>query len=157
MTNREFQERVRACQQKLYGMGYMLTHSQADCEDAVQEALLKAWRKLGSLREEQYFESWLMRIVINECRNIHRKRSRRGELPLETYAAALPASPEPELYMALKSLPEKYSVALTLKYINGYTMEEMAKILHLPRGTVASRVNRAKMLLRKELGEDDRL
>lgn len=157
MTNREFQERVRACQQKLYGMGYMLTHSQADCEDAVQEALLKAWRKLGSLREEQYFESWLMRIVINECRNIHRKRSRRGELPLETYAAALPASPEPELYMALKSLPEKYSVALTLKYINGYTMEEMAKILHLPRGTVASRVNRAKMLLRKELGEEDRL
>lgn len=157
MTNREFQERVRACQQKLYGMGYMLTHSQADCEDAVQEALIKAWRKLGSLREEQYFESWLMRIVINECRNIHRKRSRRGELPLETYAAALPASPEPELYMALKSLPEKYSVALTLKYINGYTMEEMAKILHLPRGTVASRVNRAKMLLRKELGEEDRL
>ena len=157
MTNRELQERVRACQQKLYGMGYMLTHSQADCEDAVQEALIKAWRKLGSLREEQYFESWLMRIVINECRNIHRKRSRRGELPLETYAAALPASPEPELYMALKSLPEKYSVALTLKYINGYTMEEMAKILHLPRGTVASRVNRAKMLLRKELGEEDRL
>lgn len=157
MTNREFQERVRACQQKLYGMGYMLTHSQADCEDAVQEALLKAWRKLAGLREEQYFESWLMRIVINECRNIHRKRSRRGELPLETYAAALPASPEPELYMALKSLPEKYSVALTLKYINGYTMEEMAKILHLPRGTVASRVNRAKMLLRKELGEEDRL
>jgi len=157
MTNREFQERVRACQQKLYGMGYMLTHSQADCEDAVQEALLKAWRKLGSLREEQYFESWLMRIVINECRTFHRKRARRGELPLETYAPALPASPEPELYMALRSLPEKYSVALTLKYINGYTMEEMAKILHLPRGTVASRLNRAKMLLRKELGEEDRL
>ena len=59
--------------------------------------------------------------------------------------------------MALKSLPEKYSVALTLKYINGYTVDEMAKILHLPRGTVASRLNRAKMLLRKELGEEDRL
>lgn len=156
MTNREFQERVRACQQKLYGMAYMLTRSQTDCEDAVQEALIKAWRKLTTLREEQYFESWLMRIVINECKTIHRKRARRGEMPLEAYVA-LPASPVPELYMALKALPEKYSTALTLKYISGYTMEEMAKILHLPKGTVASRLNKAKMLLRKELGEEDRL
>ena len=157
MTNLEFQDRVRACQPKLYGMAYMLTHSQTDCEDVVQEALINAWRKIATLREEQYFESWLMRIVINECKTLHRKRMRRGELPLETYVAALPASPEPELYMALKSLPEKYSVALTLKYINGYTVEEMAKILHLPKGTVASRLNKAKMLLRKELGEEDRL
>lgn len=157
MTNREFQERVRRNQQKLYGMAYMLMHSQADCEDAVQEALIKAWRKLPSLRDEKYFESWLMRIVINECRNIHRKRARRGEMPLETYAAALPVSPEPELYLALKSLPEKYSLALTLKYISGYTVEEMAKILLLPKGTVASRLNKAKMLLRKELGEEERL
>ena len=156
MTNREFQQRVRACQSKLYAMAYMLVGSQTDCEDAVQEALLKAWRKLASLREEQYFETWLMRIVINECRNMHRRRTRRGELPLETYAAALPASPDPELYMALKALPEKYSVALTLKYISGYTVEEMAKILHLPKGTVASRLNKAKSLLRKELGEEDR-
>jgi len=157
MTNREFQERVRGCRQKLFGMAYMLMRSQADCEDAVQEALLKAWRKLPSLREERYFESWLMRIVINECKTLLRRWARRNEMPLETYAAALPASPEPELYMALKSLPEKYSIALTLKYINGYTVEEMAKILLLPKGTVASRLNRAKMLLRKELGEEERL
>ena len=59
--------------------------------------------------------------------------------------------------MALKSLPGKYSVLLTLKYINGYTISEMAKILRLPQGTVASRLNRAKMLLRKELGEEEGL
>ena len=156
MTNREFQDRVRACRQKLYAMAYMLTRSQTDCEDAVQEALLKAWRRLATLREEQYFESWLMRIVINECKTIHRKRARRGEMPLEAYVA-LPASPEPELYMALKALPEKYSLTLTLKYISGYTVEETAQILRLPKGTVASRLNKAKMLLRKELGEEDRL
>ena len=156
MTNREFQERVRRCRQKLYGMAYMLLGTQTDCEDAVQEALLKAWRRLEHLREEQYFETWLMRIVINECRSLQRSHARRREMPLEAYVA-LPASPEPELYMALKSLPEKYSVLLTLKYINGYTVEEMSKILRLPRGTVASRLNRAKMLLRIELGEEDRL
>ena len=144
MTNREFQERVRFCRQRLYGMAYMLLGTQADCEDAVQEALMKAWRKLASLREEQYFETWLMRIVINECRSLQRSHARRRETPLE-------------LYMALKSLPGKYSVLLTLKYINGYTISEMAKILRLPQGTVASRLNRAKMLLRKELGEEEGL
>lgn len=157
MTNREFQERVRFCRQRLYGMAYMLLGTQADCEDAVQEALMKAWRKLASLREEQYFETWLMRIVINECRSLQRSHARRRETPLELHVAALPASPEPELYMALKSLPGKYSVLLTLKYINGYTISEMAKILRLPQGTVASRLNRAKMLLRKELGEEEGL
>lgn len=157
MTNREFQERVRFCRQRLYGMAYMLLGTQADCEDAVQEALMKAWRKLASLREEQYFETWLMRIVINECRSLQRSHARRRETPLELCVAALPASPEPELYMALKSLPGKYSVLLTLKYINGYTISEMAKILRLPQGTVASRLNRAKMLLRKELGEEEGL
>ena len=157
MTNREFQERVRFCRQRLYGMAYMLLGTQADCEDAVQEALMKAWRKLASLREEQYFETWLMRIVINECRSLQRSHARRRETPLELRVAALPASPEPELYMALKSLPGKYSVLLTLKYINGYTISEMAKILRLPQGTVASRLNRAKMLLRKELGEEEGL
>ena len=157
MTNGEFQERVRFCRQRLYGMAYMLLGTQADCEDVVQEALMKAWRKLASLREERYFETWLMRIVINECRSLQRLHARRKEAPLELRAAALPASPEPELYMALKSLPEKYSVLLTLKYINGYTITEMAKILRLPQGTVASRQNRAKMLLRKELGEEDEL
>lgn len=154
MTNGEFQERVRLSRQRLYGMAYMLLGTQADCEDAVQEALMKAWRKLPSLREEQYFETWLMRIVINECRTLQRSHARRREAPLELRAAALPASPEPELYMALKSLPEKYSVLLALKYISGYTISEMAKILHLPSGTIASRLNRAKMLLRKELGEE---
>ena len=157
MTNREFQERVRFCRQRLYGMAYMLLGTQADCEDAVQEALMKAWRKLASLREEQYFETWLMRIVINECRSLQRSHARRRETPLELCVAALPASPEPELYMALKSLPGKYSVLLTLQYINGYTISEMAKILRLPQGTVASRLNRAKMLLRKELGEEEGL
>ena len=89
MDEREFSERVAAMERKLYRVSFALLRSDADCADAVQEALLKAWRALAWLRREEYFETWLTRIAINECRRI--LRMRRHALELD---ARLPA-PEP--------------------------------------------------------------
>ena len=150
MDNQEFQDRVRACERRLYATAYLLLHVTADCEDAVQEAVLRAWQRLPGLRNAQYFETWLTRIVINECKSQLRRRSRRGETELSPRLAA-PVSPEPELHAALTALKWKYRVVLTLKYIDGYTIEEIARILTLPRGTVASRLDQAKRLLRAQM------
>ena len=150
MDNQEFQDRVRACERRLYATAYLLLHVTADCEDAVQEAVLRAWQRLPGLRNAQYFETWLTRIVINECKSLLRRRIRRGETELSPRMAA-PASPEPELHAALTALKWKYRVVLTLKYIDGYTIEEIARILTLPRGTVASRLDQAKRLLRAQM------
>lgn len=150
MTNQDFQDRVRSCERRLYSMAYMLLHRTADCEDAVQEAVLRAWQRLPSLRNEQFFETWLIRIVINECKNQLTKSKRRGETELSTQFAE-PESPEPELYEALASLEWKHRIVITLKYIDGYTLDEMSRILVLPKGTVASRLDRAKRLLREQL------
>ena len=70
MNRTDFILRVRGCERRLYRVARTMLRSDADCEDAVQEALLKAWSKLGSLREEQFFETWLIRILINECRKL---------------------------------------------------------------------------------------
>ena len=150
MDNREFQDRVRACERRLYATAYLLLHVTADCEDAVQEAVLRAWQRLPGLQNPQFFETWLTRIVINECKSQLRRRSRRGETELSPLLAA-PVSPEPELHAALTALKWKYRVVLTLKYIDGYTIEEIARILTLPRGTVASRLDQAKRLLRAQM------
>ena len=150
MDNQEFQNRVRACERRLYATAYLLLHVTADCEDVVQEAVLRAWQRLPGLRNPQYFETWLTRIVINECKSQLRRRSRRGETELSPRLAA-PVSPEPELHAALTALKWKYRVVLTLKYIDGYTIEEIARILTLPRGTVASRLDQAKRLLRAQM------
>ena len=150
MDNREFQDRVRACERRLYATAYLLLHVTADCEDAVQEAVLRAWQRLPGLQNPQFFETWLTRIVINECKSQLRRRSRRGETELSPQLAA-PVSPEPELHAALTALKWKYRVVLTLKYIDGYTIEEIARILTLPRGTVASRLDQAKRLLRAQM------
>lgn len=150
MDNQEFQDRVRACERRLYATAYLLLHVTADCEDAVQEAVLRAWQRLPGLQNPQFFETWLTRIVINECKSQLRRRSRRGEMELSPRLAA-PVSPEPELHAALTALKWKYRVVLTLKYIDGYTIEEIARILTLPRGTVASRLDQAKRLLRAQM------
>lgn len=150
MDNQEFQDCVRACERRLYATAYLLLHVTADCEDAVQEAVLRAWQRLPGLQNPQFFETWLTRIVINECKSQLRRRSRRGETELSPRLAA-PVSPEPELHAALTALKWKYRVVLTLKYIDGYTIEEIARILTLPRGTVASRLDQAKRLLRAQM------
>ena len=82
MDERQFSQRVRACEQKLYNTARMLLPCQADCEDAVQEALFKAWARLDSLRDTGRFEAWLMRILINECKMLLRRRRAHRESAL---------------------------------------------------------------------------
>lgn len=152
MLKAEFAARVEACERRLYRIARTMLRSDADCEDAVQEALLKAWAKRNSLREEAFFETWLTRILINECRNLVRRRPVvETELP-ETLAA--PQADDNGLLAALMNLPEKHRITLELHYIEGYGIREVAQILHVPEGTVKWRLNRGRTLLRQELGEE---
>ena len=152
MNRTDFILRVRECERRLYRVARTMLHSDADCEDAVQEALLRAWAKRSSLREERFFETWLIRILINECKNIYRRKPRtQTEVP-ETLAAP-PA--DGELMDALMNLPEKYRIPMELHYIEGYGVSEIARMLRIPDGTVKWRLSRGRALLRTELGEED--
>lgn len=152
MDRMEFVRRVRACERRLYRVARTMLTSDVDCEDAVQEALLKAWAKLGTLREEAYFETWLTRILINECRNLWRRKGA-AEVALQENLSAEGCGTSP-LYEALLSLPRKYRIALELHYIEGYKLREIAQLLGTPEGTVKWRLGRGRALLEKELGEE---
>lgn len=152
MERAEYTERVRACERRLYRVARTMLHSEADCEDAVQEALLRAWAKLYTLREPAYFETWLIRILINQCRQLCRRR------PAEVVALPedLPAAEadDSDLLDALLALPEKPRIALELHYIEGYSVKACARMLAVPEGTVKWRLSRGRALLRRELGEE---
>ena len=152
MNRTDFILRVRDCERRLYRVARTMLHSDADCEDAVQEALLKAWAKLGSLREERFFETWLIRILINECKNIYCRKPRAQSAIPETLAAP-PA--DGELMDALMNLPQKFRIPMELHYIEGYGINEIARMLRIPDGTVKWRLSRGRALLRTELGEED--
>ena len=109
---------------------------------------------LGQLREAAYFETWLTRILLNEC---HRELRRRKRLAGEE---ALPETAGPDAYDhlplkdAVARLPEPLRAVVILRYFTGYTQSETAAALTIPQGTVATRQRRALELLRLELGEE---
>jgi len=156
MTTQEFARRADACAARMYAIAYLTLRSEADCEDAVQEALLRAWRGLASLRDEKLFETWLIRICINESRRLLRRRARRAELPFEEAAFAAVAPPrDPALRDALRALELRFRLPLVLHYIDGYTEKETAAILRLPVSTVKWRLHEGRARLRAELEEKE--
>ena len=128
----------------------------ADAEDAVQEALVKAWRALDRFRDGSPFRPWLLRIVANEARNRRRGAGRRRALALRLVERAAPG-PEDQvlagddrrrLTEALLSLPDKDRVVLALRYFAELSEADMATALDCSPGTVKSRLSRAKERLR---------
>lgn len=147
MDRDSFIAEIEACSGMMYRVAWSILRNNADCEDALQEAALKAWEKRGHLRNEAYFRTWITRILINACYDTQRKRRR--VIPLDEVAErAAAASSDPALTLALEALPEKLRLPLTLHYLEGFSVEEIARILRIPAGTVKSRLHQARSQLR---------
>ena len=150
MDKERFIAEIEACSDMMYRVAWSILRNDADCEDALQEAALKAWEKRSRLREERYFRTWITRILINACYDTQRKRRRTvplDEIPEQTAASA----PDTALSMALEAIPEKLRLPLVLCYSEGMTYEEAASALRIPITTLRGRIHRGKNELRKEL------
>ena len=149
MNERDFTDRLLESERMLYRIACGLLRSEADRQDALQETALKAWQNCGRLREEQYFKTWISRIMVNECHNLHRKSSRM--IPTDTF----PDQPTPdhgdeETRLILESLPEKQRVPLVLHYLEGFSLEEIAQVQHISLSLVKYRMHQARKALRVE-------
>ena len=157
MTEFEFERQVTALTQQMYRVSASLLRSPQDRQDAVQECVWKAWRKLPQLRDESLFRPWIMRILVNECKRMHRAHWR--EVPTEEIEVEQPDGVDSRLrdealHSAVLRLPEKLRLTVTLHYIDGFSMRETAHILHCPEGTVKQRLHRARTALRILLEEE---
>ena len=154
MDQTEFAARTEALRDRLYRTAWLYLGSEADALEAMDEAVYQALRALGKLRQPEFFETWLTRILINEC---HRELRRRKRLAGEE---ALPDTAGPDAYddlplkEAIRRLPEDLRAVVILRFFTGYTQAETARALEIPQGTVATRQRRALELLRLELGEE---
>ena len=153
MEQTVFETEAEACAGLMYRVAYTILRNDADCQDAVQEALLKAWMKRNQLRNERYFRTWLVRILINASHDILRKRKR--SIPMETVPEPAGALPDPALDDAMGNLPEKLRLPLMLCYAENMTYGEISRALRIPVTTVQSRLRQGKARLRKELKDDE--
>ena len=149
MEERPFTQKLLESEPMLYRIACALLRSETDRQDAMQETALKAWKNRASLREEQYFRTWISRIMVNECHNLHRKNSR--YVPMEELPdRPTPDSGEQETRLMLESLPEKQRIPLVLHYLEGFSLEEIARVQHISLALVKYRMHQARKALRVE-------
>ena len=153
MDEQGFTDAVNAHRDMLYRVSYTVLHNSEDCADALQESLLKAWQRLDTLRDDERFRGWMTRIVVNTSRDLLRRRKIRTEELSEELAA-----PQPEdahLDEALRRLDERLRLPITLHYLEGMSVKEIADALRLPQGTVKNRMHRGRVRLSEILSEED--
>ncbi|MBR6186408.1 MAG: sigma-70 family RNA polymerase sigma factor [Clostridia bacterium] len=138
----------------LYRVAKTMLRSDADCADAVQEALLRGIKGAPMIRSEQYAKTWLTRILINVCRDLLRKQSRNRTAELSELYPAPDDTEQRELYDALRALDEKLRLPLTLHYLEGFSIREIARMLRVPEGTVKRRLFEARKEMRETLTEE---
>lgn len=146
-----FQAEALKLEKLMYHISWSLLRNADDCADAVQEALARAWQKRASLRDAAHFKPWLMRILVNQCNDMLRRQKRRGFAPLEEAADETRPFPMEQLSLreTMAHMKPELRLVIVLHYLEGCTVEEIARITRTPAGTVKSRMKRA----RKELGD----
>jgi RNA polymerase sigma factor (sigma-70 family) len=163
-----YEELVRLHQTLAQRVAYVVLGSEAEAQDATQEAFVKAYYALGSFRTGASFRAWLMAIVRNEALNRVRSASRRTSLVMRVAedrslgaaapspeAAVLAAERSAALGAALGSLAPRDRVVIALRYFEDLSEKEMAVALDCPPGTVKSRLSRALSKLKSSLPEDE--
>jgi len=162
MDNNEFTARMETLKARLYRTAYLYMGTESLALEAVDEAMYRAFLGLKKLRQPEFLETWVTRILLNECKKELRRTRRKkplddaalaalAETPDEAAAAALDALP---LREAVLRLPAELKDVIILRYFSGFTLAQTAQSLDLPQGTVVTRQRRALAILRLEFAEE---
>ena len=151
-TREEFSAAVTQHSRGMYRAARSVLDSDADAEDAVSQAVLQAWQSLDGLKNREAVRPWLVKIAVN-CAYAQRRRQGRvvylDDLPQEP--AARETICHDGLWEAVCALPAERRAAVVLFYYEGLRVDEIARLLGAPQGTVKSRLSRARAQLKEML------
>ena len=154
-TDAWFAREVDAVSPALFRIGFAILRNRTDCEDAAQNAVLKAYRNLATLKDRKHFKTWLVRILKNECFDLLRKRRPLVELNDQPELRYEMEVPDLDLNRAFDALSPEERLTVTLFYYEGYKTAEIAALCDVSEGTVRSRLSRARAALRSELSQQE--
>ena len=149
-----FEQEYPKYEKSLFLIAVAYLHSTEDAKDAVQEALLSAYRSIDSLKNREYFKTWLTRIVINKCKNALRARKNTEELSDELNVFYNMPLADFEIMDAVCRMDKGESVYIILRFYNEMNYNEVAKTLCQPVSTVKYRTKKALEKLKRVLEGD---
>ena len=156
-----FEDLVRAGANRLYAVAYRILRDADLADDALQEALVRIWDDLPTLRDPARFDAWATRILCRRCYRLA-KHERRAMTPVEAPESVEPARFEAdvadhdEMERGFRRLSAEHRAVLVLHYYLGLTLGEVAETLGIPPGTVGSRLHYATRSLRAALDSEAR-
>ena len=153
MDKQSFQNNILSSEEMLYRISKSICFYESDCEDAVSQTILNAYENLDTLREDKYFRTWITRILINECYRINKQKSR--EVTFAEYSLTNEAREDNYsfVFTEIMKLPQKIRMVVQLYYVEDYSVSEISSILHIPSGTVKSRLSAGRAKLKSILEE----
>ncbi len=154
-----FNELATLYQQDLYKATISQLNNEEDRNDAIQEAMISAYKNLKRLKDTTNFKAWMIKIVINKCTDIHRKRKFKF-VPLENVQDVAIYSEDSKIYEELdfnkimSFLNDKEKTAAILYYSNGYTTKQISKILNTNENTIKTRLRRIRNKLKEVMDKN---
>ncbi len=140
----------------MYKVARGILGNDEDVADAIQDTILTCFEKIHTLKQPQYFKTWMIRILINECNKILRHyRSIQVQDNMPDVPGQDGSLAELEFKEMLSLVEEKYRIVLILYYVEGFKISDIASILELNENTVKSRLKRAREQIRAEYSKED--
>lgn len=166
-----FEQLVISCQKKVFNIAYRMIGNYEDANELAQEVFLKAFRSIKKFKGDSLFSTWIYKVTANVCLDEIRKRKKKVVISLdreiefndgEVKRQIPDNAPTPDMEAetnelksavneSIAQLPDDYKSMIILRDIQGFSYDEISKIVNCPEGTVKSRINRARQALKKIL------
>ena len=153
-NEKAFDELILSIEKEMYLIAKVRLKDEDDISDAIQETILSCYRNLKKLRNNSFFKTWIIKILINKCNEIYRKKNKHEisfeENEVENY---IKVEDETDIgfEMLIKDLDAEEQLILTLYYYSKYTTKEICKMLKKNENTIKSKIIRARNKLRNQL------
>ena len=156
--NKEFTELIKQNNLKFYKTAKAILKNDDDAYDAIQNALISMYENIHYLKDEKYFTTWGIRIVVNKCYDLIRKNNKVVSISLDNEQNKNEIETNDEynldlygLEKILHDLDEQTRLLITLYYYDDLSINEISTIMNIPKGTVKSRLSRARNILKEKL------
>lgn len=148
----ELLEIIKKNKVQLYKIAKSILNNEEDVNDAIQETLINAYKKIDTLKNKKYMETWVTRILINKCYDIidkNKVHERKVQKAIETYNSYNSNEFEQRTIVqkAVSQIEEDLKLIVVMYYYNQFSVKEISEIMGIPTGTVKSKLSRARIKL----------
>lgn len=151
---KQIEEKIREHSNMVYKIAFLMLKNQEDAEEVYQDTFIKLYENFRKMKNDEHMKNWLIRVTINNCKMLMRKRKRENLVELDENVLVDDENLNINSIEAVKRLPEKYRIVIYLFYYEQYKVSEISQILKISDGTIKSQLSRAREMLKKELKEE---